>query len=173
MLPRQVYACDQLVQQGLSLAAIKNSFAALKLFPTPFKGIYYSPSEEERKGRFIEKPLLVLTKAIAAYLKSNEFYYTCSTAEEQLGLSWHPSDSVHLANTKRSGVINLAARCQRNAAKKTYRAKTLARILAYYGGAIVFHKACSLAAARFTQTPYGRFATKSQLKKDKKKFKCG
>ena len=172
MLPRQVVRYSQLLGQGLSVNDIKKMCASLKLFPTPFKGIYYVPSDEERKGWFIDKPLSILTKATALFLGSNSFYYTCTTAEEFWGINWRPAPSTHIVNGKKSGRIDLKDRIQRNLEKRSYRSKKIARILSFYGDLLVFHRIKDVEKATFKGTPYGKFASRSQLRRDKQRFRC-
>lgn len=172
MLPKQVISYDQLIKEGFKKNEIKKLSASLKIFPTPFKGIYYAPLETERKGGFIEKPLLVLSRAMELFLESKDFYYSCTTAEEYWGVQWQPSGKVHVVNKVKSGRIDLKERIERNKKKKTYRAKKIARLLSYYGNEIIFHKTKSVKDCKIKQTPYGRYAFKSQIKKDRQKFRC-
>ena len=79
MFPRQAISYTQLLKEGFKPQKIFNLVASLKLFPTPFKGIYYIPSNEERRGWFIDKPLLILTRSTELFLKTQYFYFTCST----------------------------------------------------------------------------------------------
>lgn len=171
MLPRQAITFRELIKEGLTGPQIKNLSASLKLFPTPFKGIYYVPSPEEKKAWFIDKPLFILKKIIQIYLITEKFYFSCITAEEFLGLKWTPSNRVHIVNEKRSGKVDLRSRIQFNEKKKTFRAKKIALILSYYGNEIIFHKVKSIKGAKFKETPYGRYALRSQIKKDKKRFR--
>jgi hypothetical protein len=170
LLPKQAVSFAQLRTEGLSNQDIFSLCAALRLFPTPFKGIYYVPLEEERKGAFIEKPLKALSQAVALFLKSNEFYFSCRTAEEALGLNWQPSGSVHIVNRRLSRKINLKTRIERSQAKGSWRSRKIARLLSFYGNEIVFHRGRVL-GAKTKQTPYGRFALRSQIKADRKRFK--
>ena len=172
MLPKQVISYRQLQSEGLSENQIKKLFASLKIFPTPFKGIYYVPLETERKGTFIEKPLVVLSRALELFFQCREFYYSCDTAEEYWGIRWQPTGEVHVVNRIKSGRINLKRRIERNMEKGTFRAKKVARLLSNFGEQIVFHKAKRLTDCKVKQTPYGRYAYKSQIKKDRKRFKC-
>jgi hypothetical protein len=169
-LPKQAVSFRQLRSEGLTKKEILSLCASLRLFPTPFKGIYYVPLDEERKGAFIEKPLKALSQALALFLGSGDFYFSCRTAEEALGLNWQPSGSIHIVNRELSRRINLKARIGRSQAKRSWRAGKVARLLSFYGKEIVFHKG-DVAAARTKQTPYGRFATKSQIKADRKRFR--
>lgn len=170
MLPKQTITFEQLTLDGFSKKQILALSSSLEIFPTPFKGIYYVPLEEERKGAFIEKPLKVLSQAIALFLGTKNLYFTCQTAEEILGLSWQPSESIHIVNSKLSRTIKLENRIKVNQKKISWRAKKIAKILSFYGKEIVFHKG-KVIGAKFKQTPYGNFALKSQIAKDKKRFR--
>ena len=108
--------------------------------------------------------------AIEVFLGNDRFYYTCRAAEEFHGIEWHPSGAVHVANEKLSKKVDLEKRTQRKKAKKTYYSKTSAYILEQYGKVIQFHR-CNVQGAKFKQTPAGRFATKAQLRIDKKRFR--
>lgn len=171
MLPKQVVSYTQLIKSGLKKRDIESLTASLKLFPTPFKGIYYVPLDTERKGQFIEKPMMVLSRAIDIYLGTKNSYFSCSTAEEMLGTRWQPSGEVHVVNEKISRNISLKDRIWSNRKKGTYRAKKVANLLSFYGDRVIFHKT-KIKDAKIMQTPYGRYAKKSQIMKDKKKFGC-
>jgi hypothetical protein len=172
MLPQQVIKYEQLIKEGLKKNEIEALFTSLKLFPTPYKGIYYIPLEIERKGGFISKPLLILARATELYLNSKNFYFSCETAEEHYAIRWQPSGQVHIVSDKISKQINLKQRIARNKKKKTDRAKKIAGLLSLYGYEIIFHKIKSIKDCKYKQTPYGRYAYKSQIKIDKKRFRC-
>jgi len=169
LLPKQVVSFKQLILDKFTKKEISSLSAKLQIFPTPFKGIYYIPTEEERKGFFIEKPLKVLSQAISLYLKTHDFYFTLSTAEEFFGIKWHPSGVIHVANSRISRSIDLKKKIERNLKKASWRAKKIARILSFYGDKIVFHK-LNTSNVKIKATPYGTFATKSQIKIDKKRL---
>ena len=172
MLPRQVISYEQLIKEGKSKKEIESLSATLRIFPTPFKGIYYVPLEIERKGAFIDKPGLVLSRAIELFLGSSQFYFSCASAEEFLGIRWQPSGKVHIVNELLSKKISLDKRIERNEKKKTYRAGKIARLLSFYGKELIFHRTKDVQGCKIRQTPYGRYALKSQIKIDKKKFRC-
>jgi len=157
-------------RQGLKEKEISSMAKNLYLFPTPFKGIYYIPTGDEREGWLIEKPSLAIREAIALHLETSDFYYSCATAEEFHGISWHPSGELHVVNVVRSGRVKLKERIARSRAKKTWRAHKVARILEFYGSEIIFHRG-SVAGAKYKETPYGKFALVSQIKKDRKRFR--
>ncbi len=171
MLIKQVVTHKGLLEEGITRDKIRAMSINLVAFPTPFKKIYYVPSPEERKATTIDKPTLVLTRAIAAYLGDRDFYYSCRTAEEFFAIKWQPIGEVHIINTKLSRKINLEGRIKRNIKKNNYRSKRIADILSMYGRVIIFHKVKSIADAKFKRTPYGAYALRSQIRKDKKRFR--
>jgi|SRR3989338_7133888 len=170
MLPRQVIKYIQLIKTGFKKEQIEKMFASLRLFPTPYKGIYYVPSTEEKNGWFIDNPLSIMFRASATFLKTNDIYYSCSTAEEFWGIKWQPTNIIHIVNTKKSGVVDLKKRIERSLNKQTFRAKKIAHLLSFYGNKIVFHKIKSIDDALIKTTPVAAFAAKSQIKKDRKRF---
>jgi hypothetical protein len=172
LLPhKQVIDFEQLRSEGLKIKEIKSMYSKLKIFPTPFKGIYYIPSEEEHAGSFIERPMRIVSKSIEYFLNSEEFYFSCMTAEEAYGIDWHMSGEVHIVNLKLSRVIDLKERISRNKMKGNWRSKKLATLLSFYGRVLIFHKVENISRVKTKLTRYGRFATKSQIKKDKKRFR--
>lgn len=171
ILPAQVISFSLLRSQGVSEKKITDMAKNLHLFPTPFKGIYYVPTDDERNGWLIQNPARALRTALRIYLGTDRFYYSCVTAEEFHGIDWHVSGELHVVNTVRSGRVDIQARIERNRKKKTWRAKQVARILEFYGRMIVFHKAPSIEGAKMKRTPDGDFALPSQIKKDRKRFR--
>jgi len=169
----QAIGFAQLRKEGHSGKAIRDMLARLLIFPTPFKGIYYIPTQDERGGWLIKRPELALKQAISIYLGTGNFYYSCKTAEEHFGIDWHSYGETHVVNPVRSGRINLGERIERNRKKKTWRAKQIARILEFYGRKIIFHLADEkwIGKAKIKRTPYGDFARPSQIKRDRKKFR--
>ncbi|MBS3069352.1 hypothetical protein J4441_03220 [Candidatus Micrarchaeota archaeon] len=169
-LPKQAVSFRQLRSEGLTKLKILALCSSLRLFPTPFKGIYYVPLEEERKGAFIENPLKILSQAVALFLGSNEFYFSCRTAQEALGLNWQPSGEVHIVNPKLSRRISLKEKIELSQMRGTWRSRKIAKLLSFYGNEIIFHRG-EVAGAKTKQTPYGRFALRSQITADRKRFK--
>jgi len=170
MLPYQVVTFAQLRREGLSRREIFNLNASLHLFPTPFKGIYYAPGQDERGGWAITSPTRVLTHAIRMFLGDERFYYTGPAAEQRLGIIWQPSSRIDIVNPHFAGRIHLSARIERNQKKTTFRAKKIARLLEFYGDELVFHKVKNFEKCKFKPTPYGNYATRGQVKKDAQRF---
>lgn len=170
MFPYQIVTFAQLRREGLDDSAIKNLFAKLKIFPTPFKGIYYAPGGDERGGWTISSPTRVLTHAIRMFLGDEKFYYTGLVAEQHLGIIWQPSSRIDIVNPHFAGRINLRERIERNEKKTTFRAKKIARILEFYGQLLVFHKVKEFEKCKFKPTPQGNYAMRGQVKKDRERF---
>ncbi len=170
MLPYQVVTFSQLRREGLSQGEVFNLNASLRLFPTPFKGIYYVPGEEERASWSIGSPARVRTHSIRMFLGDEKFYYSGLGAKQHLGLIWQPSSRIDIVNSHFAGRINLRARVERNEKKTTFRAKKIARILGFYGDELVFHKVKNFEKCKFKPTPNGNYATLGQLKKDNERF---
>ncbi|VVC01813.1 Uncharacterised protein [uncultured archaeon] len=170
MLPYKIVTFAKLRREGLSQREIFNLNASLRLFPTPFKGIYYAPGTDERGGWTISSPTRVLTHAIQMFLGNENFYYTGLTAKQHLGIIWQPSNRIDVVNSQLEGRINLRARIERNEKKTTFRARKIARLLAFYGDELVFHKVKRFEACKFKPTPQGNYATLGQVKKDEKRF---
>ena len=170
MLPYQVVTFAQARREGLSRREIFNLSASLRLFPTPFKGIYYAPGQDERGGWNISSPKKVLTDAIQLFLGDDRFYYTGLVAEQHLGLIWQTTSRIDVVNPHFAGRINLRARIKRNEKKTTFRAKKIARLLDFYGDLLVFHKVKEFDKCKFKATPQGNYATKGQVKKDAERF---
>lgn len=170
MFSYQLVSFAQLRKEGLTAPSIKNLYASLRLFPTPFKGIYYVPGEDERASWSIGSPMRVLSRAIRLFLGNERFYYTGSVAEQKLGLRWQPTRHVHVVNGQFARRVDLRARIGRSERKKTFRAKKIARLLEFYGDEIVFHKVKKFEKCHFKPTPQGNYATAGQVKKDAERF---
>ena len=170
MFPYQLVTFAQLRKEGMDVPSIKNFSARLRLFPTPFKGIYYVPGEEERASWSIGSPMRVLGRDIRLFLDSEKFYFTGALAEQKLGMRWQSTRQVHIVNPQFAGRIKLRARIDRNKKKTTFRAKKIARILEFYGDELVFHKVKRFEECKFKPTPQGNYATRGQVKKDAQRF---
>lgn len=170
MLVRQITTRDDL-REEMPMRKIRVMAISLALFPTPFKGIYYVPTSDERKATTLSQPELILTKAIRAFLGTNDFYYSCRTAEERWAMKWQPIGHVHVVNTVLSRTMNLQVRAEKSKSKGNARARRVAKILSFYGSKIIFHKVKSVEGAKIKRTLYGAYALKPQIKIDKKRFR--
>lgn len=127
IIPGQIY-------RNKSNPEIKKLCSELKLFPTPFKRIWYSPYETERKGFYITDPLKVLFQACGNYLGTKEYYYGLSTAEYLQNKRWQYSEA-HIINRMLSRII------ERKLPKGNYwRAKAIRKIMSSYPSRIRIHR---------------------------------
>jgi hypothetical protein len=169
MLARQVVSRKTLLEE-ITPKQINKMLVMLALFPTPFKNIYYTPTPEERRATTLDSPDLILTKATRVFLGTNDFYYSCRTAEERWAIKWQPIGYVHIVNTILSRTIDLRFRIEKKATRNP-RSRRIAKILSLYGNRIIFHRVRSIEGAKFKRTPYGAYALRSQIKIDKKRFR--
>ncbi len=78
-------------------------YNTLKIFPTPFKGIYYIPFETERKAFYITNPYEILFRAAKLFLKGKPAYYGLRTALYLERKIWNPvsADIINESVSKR------------------------------------------------------------------------
>ncbi len=109
-------------------------YSRLKLFPTPFKGIYYAPYESEREGWFITDPLKVAFEAAKAYLGTDRCYIGLGSALYLLRVIWNPVP-LDIINEKMSRVV------ERKLPEGNYwRAKVIKKIAKDYPAPVRFHR---------------------------------
>lgn len=106
----------------------------MKLFPTPFKGIYYVPYESERNGQYITDPHLIIFKAAELYLKSNKYYFGLYSALYYHRIIWNAL-GLDILNMKISRKIN-----RKLPSKKYWRGRVINKILSVYPFPIRFHR---------------------------------
>lgn len=116
------------------LPNFKKLYSALKVFPTPFKGIYYVPYETEIKGKYISDPALVVYSAIGLYLKSSEYYCALNTALYYLRIVWNLS-GFDVINKKISRRI-----IRKLPSQKYWRGKVITKLMKSYPFPIRLHK---------------------------------
>ena len=117
-----------------SLSGYRKLYSELKLFPTPFKGIYYAPYETERDSWAITDPLKVLFSAARICLGTDQYYYGLRTALYFLRQEWHCPEA-HIMNGQISRRIN------RTLPEENYwRGKIIRKILNSFPSQISFHR---------------------------------
>lgn len=109
-------------------------YSELKIFPTPFKGIYYVPYDTERKAQYVTDPHSVVFKAAELYLKTDTYYYGLNSALYYLRIIWN-AIGIDIINEKLSRKIN-----KKIPSTKYWRGKVIAKILCQYSFPIRFHK---------------------------------
>lgn len=116
---------------------VKNAnklYREMKIFPTPFKGIYYVPYETERNGWYITDPHLVVFKAAQLYLKTNDYYFGLYSALYYIRIIWNAS-GIDIMNPKLSRKIT-----RKLPSKKYWRGEIIHKIMSGYPFPIRFHR---------------------------------
>jgi hypothetical protein len=75
-------------------------------------------------------------------------------------------------NRKNKQKDKLGRKNKAKSLKRNIQGKKIARILSFYGREIVFHRTKNIEKAKTKSTPSGKFASKIQIAKDKRTFKC-
>jgi hypothetical protein len=108
--------------------------AELKIFPTPFKGIYYIPYETERGGWYVTDPHRVIFKAAQLYLKTDEYYFGLNSALYFNRIIWNAA-GIDIINRKVSKTIT-----RKKPSTKYWRGQVINKIMAGYPFPVKFHR---------------------------------
>jgi len=109
-------------------------YSELRIFPTPFKGIYYAPYETERNSWCVTGPLKVIFMACHYYLGSDDYYYGLDTALYYLHIKWQCPE-IHVMNPAISRRIS-----KKLPSQNYWRGKTVGKIMQCYPQTIQFHR---------------------------------
>ncbi|MGB9719313.1 MAG: hypothetical protein ACPL06_01820 [Candidatus Anstonellales archaeon] len=131
------------VLKGVECDREKKTFMYLK---TPVKGLYYIPSETERKsktllfGRFIPAFLDALKKQ-----RGINLYYGMVTSAWNFGLTWRPVKFLEMFNNKKTFEVDFAKFAERYENLRSYYSKSLAKFYAsLFLKRIIFRKVKSI-----------------------------
>ena len=144
------------------IAALYNS---LRIFPTPYKSIYYVPFETERKAYYVTDPYRIVFEATKKYLKKDDIYFGLSTAKYLQRKLWNPTEIHIITSTKSRKII-----CQKEPSKKYWRKNRRYEILKQYPYPIYLHR-IKQKNPQFVQKGSIAFATSKQIEKDMKSLK--
>ena len=147
---------------------LQNALASNYILPSFFKGVYYVPSQLERKGQFIEKPAEFFADLFNFLYGRNGWYWALTTAARYYGLEWSSGKVLEIVVATKSKKIDIAARVASLGNKKSYRSKVLSRILSALGiNFVIIHKGRkdSLKEVKI-DSEIGPVATKSRMMKD-------
>lgn len=106
----------------------------LKIFPTPFKGIYYVPYESERNGWYVTDPLSVIFSAAKIYLGSEKYYFGLNSSLYYNRITWNAA-GVDIINMKISRTIR-----RKLPSEKYWRGKIIRKIMSAYPFPVRFHR---------------------------------
>jgi len=109
--------------KGSECDAEKKRFAYLK---TPIKGLYYVPSEAERKSRTLLQERLV-PALLGALEKGKRFrlHFGILPSARNSGLSWRPARFVEVFNDRKTFVVDFGRFAARYGALKSYYSKAI------------------------------------------------
>ena len=120
---------------------LQNALASNFVIPSFFKGVYYVPSQRERKGRFIEKPSEFFIDLFNFIYGQSGWYWSLSTAARFYGLEWSSGRILEVVVAIKSKKIDIVARVASLENKKSYRSKVLSGILSTLGiNFVIIHK---------------------------------
>ncbi len=109
-------------------------YSELRIFPTPFKGIYYVPYETERNSWYVTDPLKVIFMACHYYLGGDDYYYGLGTALYYLNVKWQCPEA-HVMNPAISRRVS-----RKLPAQSYWRGRAVGKIMQCYPQTIQFHR---------------------------------
>ncbi|HLC68333.1 MAG TPA: hypothetical protein VJH24_00710 [Candidatus Bilamarchaeaceae archaeon] len=144
------------------------ALSSLYIIPTFFKGIYYVPSEKERKGHFIDKPAQFFSNLFDFAYGRKKWYWSLSTAARHYGSEWSSTKILEIVAVGESKKLDIISRAESLGRKRSYRSRTLSKILLSLGINLVFiHKGKRIFLKEIKiDSELGPVATKERLKKD-------
>lgn len=106
--------------------SFQKALSSLYIVPTFFKGIYYIPTNRERKGHFIENKQEFFASLFNIHYGRKKWYWALSTAARYYGLEWSATRILEIVTMKKSKTIAIYERISSLHHKRSYRSKTLA-----------------------------------------------
>ena len=152
--------------------SFQKALSSLYIIPTFFRGIYYIPTNRERKGHFIENKQEFFSSLFTKHYGRNRWYWGLSTAARYYGIEWSATKILEIVTMEKSKTINVSEKIMSLKKKKSYRSITLVKFYDSLGVNIIFiHKGRkeSLTSIKIDDT-MGPICTKQQLQKDIEKF---
>jgi len=151
---------------------LQKALASLYVIPTFFRGIYYIPTDRERKGHFIEKRQDFFTSLFDFRYGRKKWYWGLSTAARHYGVEWSATNILEIVALDKSKTVNISDRVRSLSGKKSYRSRTLAKYLSSLNVAILYvHKGKqeSLSSIKIDDA-MGPVCTKERLLEDAEIF---
>lgn len=151
---------------------LQKALASLYIIPTFFRGIYYIPTNRERKGHFIENKQDFFTFLFDYYYGKKKWYWGLSTAARHYGMEWSATKILEIVAQEKSKTINVSDKILSLQRKKSYRSATLAKYLSSLDLNLIYiHKGDkdSLKSIKIDEI-IGPVCTKEQISRDIKKF---
>ena len=152
--------------------SFQKALSSLYIIPTFFRGIYYVPTDRERKGHFIENKQDFFTYLFDYYYGRKKWYWALSTAARYYGTEWSATKILEIVVQEKSKTINISEKISSLKNKKSYRSATLAKYLDSLDVNVIYiHKGNqkSLSSIKIDET-IGPVCTKEQIPKDIENF---
>jgi len=152
--------------------SFQKALTSLYIIPTFFRGIYYIPTNRERKGHFIENKQEFFSSLFNKHYGRNSLYWGLSTAARYYGIEWSATKILEIVTTQKSKTINVSEKIMSLKNKKSYRSITLAKFYNSLDVNIIFiHKGQkeSLSSIKIDDT-MGPICNIQQLQKDIERF---
>ena len=106
---------------------LQKALSSLYILPTFFRGVYYIPTNRERKGHFIENKQDFFTSLFDLYYGKKKWYWGLSTAARHYGIEWSATKILEIVTLKKSKTINISDKILSLQKKKSYRSATLVK----------------------------------------------
>jgi len=151
---------------------LQKALSSLYIIPTFFRGIYYIPTNHERKGHFIENKQDFFTSLFDFKYGKKKWYWALSTAARHYGIEWSGTKILEIVALEKSKTINVSDKIFSLQKKKSYRSATLAKYLSSVDVNLIYiHKGNreSLSSIKIDGI-IGPVCTKEQIPKDIEKF---
>jgi len=153
--------------------SLQKALSSLYIIPTFFRGIYYIPSNLERKGHFIERKQDFFTSLFDSYYGRKKWYWGLSTAARHYGIEWSATKILEIVTQKKSKTINVSDKILSLQKKKSYRSATLEKYLSSLDVNLIYiHKGNQESLSSITiDDMIGPVCTRGQIPKDIEKFR--
>lgn len=106
--------------------SFEKALSSLYIIPSFYKGLYYIPTERERKGHFIEHKQDFFIALFNQQYGRGNWYWALSTAARYYGFEWSATGILEVMTKKRSKRIDISHRIESLKQKRSYRSVTLA-----------------------------------------------
>jgi len=148
--------------------SFQKALTSLYIIPTFFRGLYYIPTNRERKGHFIDKKQEFFTALFNIRYGRKNWYWGLSTAARYYGIEWSTTKILEIIVREKSKTIKIAERILSLKKKKSYRSAILAKYYNSLDVNIIFiHKnqKKTLSSLKIDDN-MGPICTKEQIQKD-------
>jgi hypothetical protein len=152
--------------------SLQKALSSLYIIPTFFRGIYYIPTNRERKGHFIENKQDFFTNLFNFFYGRKKWYWGLSSAARHYGIEWSATKILEIVTMEKSKTIDVSEKIFSLRKKKSYRSATLAQYFISLDVNLMYiHKGNQESLSSVTiDEMMGPVCVKEQIPKDIKKF---